>query len=72
MLSPAAAAVSHALATLLLTALRGTDRFLCSKCWLTGDILVFLTGRDEIDTACEMLYDRLKKQFKGESVSLAL
>jgi HrpA-like RNA helicase len=26
-----------------------------------GDILLFLTGRDEIDTACEILYDRIKK-----------
>ena len=25
-----------------------------------GDILVFLTGQEEIDTACEILYERLK------------
>ncbi|XP_076008434.1 ATP-dependent RNA helicase DHX8-like isoform X2 [Genypterus blacodes] len=25
-----------------------------------GDILVFLTGQEEIDTACEILYDRMK------------
>ena len=26
----------------------------------SGDILVFLTGQEEIDTACEILYDRMK------------
>uniref|UniRef100_A0A7S2TA84 RNA helicase n=1 Tax=Chloropicon roscoffensis TaxID=1461544 RepID=A0A7S2TA84_9CHLO len=26
-----------------------------------GDILVFLTGQEEIDTACEVLYERMKK-----------
>lgn len=26
----------------------------------TGDILVFLTGQEEIDTACEILYERMK------------
>jgi ATP-dependent RNA helicase DHX8/PRP22 len=26
----------------------------------TGDILLFLTGRDEIDTSCEILYERMK------------
>ena len=25
-----------------------------------GDILVFLTGQEEIDTACQILYDRMK------------
>jgi ATP-dependent RNA helicase DHX8/PRP22 len=25
-----------------------------------GDILVFLTGQEEIDTACEILYERMK------------
>lgn len=25
-----------------------------------GDILVFLTGQEEIDTACEVLYQRVK------------
>ncbi|XP_058477789.1 ATP-dependent RNA helicase DHX8-like [Solea solea] len=25
-----------------------------------GDVLVFLTGQEEIDTACEMLFDRMK------------
>ena len=27
---------------------------------LLGDILVFLTGQEEIDTACEILYERMK------------
>ncbi|KAI6242764.1 RNA helicase [Aphelenchoides fujianensis] len=27
----------------------------------SGDILVFLTGQEEIDTACEILFDRMKK-----------
>ena len=27
---------------------------------LPGDILVFLTGQEEIDTACEILYERMK------------
>ena len=26
-----------------------------------GDILLFLTGQEEIDTACQVLYDRMKK-----------
>ena len=26
----------------------------------TGDILLFLTGQEEIDTACEILYERMK------------
>ena len=26
-----------------------------------GDILLFLTGQEEIDTACEILHDRMKK-----------
>jgi ATP-dependent RNA helicase DHX8/PRP22 len=26
-----------------------------------GDILVFLTGQEEIDTSCQMLYERMKK-----------
>lgn len=25
-----------------------------------GDILVFLTGKDEIDTACQILHERMK------------
>lgn len=25
-----------------------------------GDILVFLTGQEEIDTACQILYERMK------------
>ncbi len=25
-----------------------------------GDILVFLTGQEEIDTSCEILYERMK------------
>ena len=27
---------------------------------IIGDILVFLTGQEEIDSACEILYDRMK------------
>ncbi|GAM26966.1 hypothetical protein SAMD00019534_101410, partial [Acytostelium subglobosum LB1] len=27
----------------------------------TGDILLFLTGQEEIDTACQVLYDRMKQ-----------
>jgi ATP-dependent RNA helicase DHX8/PRP22 len=30
-----------------------------------GDILLFLTGKEEIDTACEILYDRLNSLGKG-------
>lgn len=26
-----------------------------------GDVLLFLTGQEEIDTACEILYERMKK-----------
>ena len=26
----------------------------------TGDILLFLTGQEEIDTSCEVLYERMK------------
>lgn len=26
-----------------------------------GDVLVFLTGQEEIDTSCEILYERMKK-----------
>lgn len=26
-----------------------------------GDILVFLTGQEEIDTSCQILYERMKK-----------
>ena len=26
----------------------------------SGDILLFLTGQEEIDTACEVLYERMK------------
>uniref|UniRef100_A0A0M3JLN9 MBL fold metallo-hydrolase n=1 Tax=Anisakis simplex TaxID=6269 RepID=A0A0M3JLN9_ANISI len=25
-----------------------------------GDVLVFLTGQEEIDTSCEVLYERMK------------
>lgn len=28
--------------------------------FLSGDILLFLTGQEEIDTACEILYERMK------------
>ncbi len=31
-----------------------------SPCLYPGDILVFLTGQEEIDTACEILYERMK------------
>jgi ATP-dependent RNA helicase DHX8/PRP22 len=31
----------------------------CNFC-SSGDILVFLTGQEEIDTACEILYERMK------------
>lgn len=34
----------------------------------TGDILVFLTGQEEIDTACEILFERMKKLGSGEQV----
>ncbi len=30
-----------------------------------GDILVFLTGQEEIDTSCEILYERMKKLGPG-------
>jgi ATP-dependent RNA helicase DHX8/PRP22 len=30
-----------------------------------GDILLFLTGQEEIDTACEILYERMKALGKG-------
>lgn len=30
------------------------------RCFVTGDILVFLTGQEEIDTACEILFERMK------------
>ena len=26
----------------------------------SGDVLLFLTGQEEIDTACEILYERMK------------
>jgi ATP-dependent RNA helicase DHX8/PRP22 len=25
-----------------------------------GDVLLFLTGQEEIDTACQILYERMK------------
>lgn len=36
--------------------------YLCcySLSFSPGDILVFLTGQEEIDTACELLYERMK------------
>eukprot|EP01006_Ploeotia_vitrea_P017908 TRINITY_DN49148_c0_g1_i1.p1 TRINITY_DN49148_c0_g1~~TRINITY_DN49148_c0_g1_i1.p1 ORF type:complete len:854 (+),score=492.60 TRINITY_DN49148_c0_g1_i1:312-2564(+) len=37
-----------------------------------GDILVFLTGKEEIDTACEILYDRMKALGKGAPPLLVL
>jgi len=30
-----------------------------------GDILIFLTGKEEIDTACEILYDRMNSLGRG-------
>jgi ATP-dependent RNA helicase DHX8/PRP22 len=30
-----------------------------------GDILLFLTGKEEIDTACEILYDRMQSLGKA-------
>lgn len=30
-----------------------------------GDILLFLTGKEEIDTACEILYDRMQQLGRG-------
>ena len=36
-------------------------RLICiSHLLTTGDILLFLTGQEEIDTACEVLYERMK------------
>lgn len=31
----------------------------------SGDILLFLTGQEEIDTACEILYERMKSLGKS-------
>jgi len=31
-----------------------------SNNFFAGDILLFLTGQEEIDTACEILYERMK------------
>jgi len=28
--------------------------------YIAGDILLFLTGQEEIDSACEILYERMK------------
>lgn len=37
------------------------ERLTCTSYSLTtGDILLFLTGQEEIDTACEVLYERMK------------
>ena len=33
-----------------------------------GDILLFLTGQEEIDTACETLYNRMKQLKSGNEV----
>ncbi len=30
------------------------------RIFFVGDILVFLTGQEEIDTACEILFERMK------------
>jgi len=37
-----------------------------------GDILLFLTGKEEIDTACEILYDRMQSLGKGAPELLVL
>jgi ATP-dependent RNA helicase DHX8/PRP22 len=37
-----------------------------------GDILLFLTGKEEIDTACEILYDRMQSLGKGAPPLLVL
>uniref|UniRef100_A0A7E4UXC1 RNA helicase n=1 Tax=Panagrellus redivivus TaxID=6233 RepID=A0A7E4UXC1_PANRE len=34
-----------------------------------GDILVFLTGQEEIDTACEILHERMKRISEGKTGS---
>lgn len=36
------------------------ELILCVFYFRVGDILVFLTGQEEIDTACEILYERMK------------
>ncbi len=39
---------------------------MCGMCYVcvtsihTGDILLFLTGQEEIETACQILYERMK------------
>jgi len=37
-----------------------------------GDILLFLTGKEEIDTACEILYDRMQSLGRGAPELLVL
>ena len=37
-----------------------------------GDILLFLTGKEEIDTACEILYDRMNSLGRGAPVLTVL
>jgi len=37
-----------------------------------GDILLFLTGKEEIDTACEILYDRMNSLGRGAPPLLVL
>lgn len=37
-----------------------------------GDILLFLTGKEEIDTACEVLYDRMKRFGKDKVPELII
>jgi ATP-dependent RNA helicase DHX8/PRP22 len=37
-----------------------------------GDILLFLTGKEEIDTACEILYERMQSLGKGAPVLTVL
>ena len=34
--------------------------WLGSRVCIAGDILLFLTGQEEIDSACEILYERMK------------
>ncbi|KAF8108125.1 hypothetical protein N665_0114s0018 [Sinapis alba] len=37
----------------------------CRRCNLQGDILLFLTGQEEIDSACQSLYERMKNLGKN-------
>lgn len=35
-----------------------------------GDILLFLTGQEEIDTACEILYERMKSMGEYKKIQI--